>query len=637
LYSDASVELVKQRLGVHELPESLVHLIREKAEGNPFYCEELAYSLRDAKLIVIHDGVCEPAPNVDLKQIAFPDKVEDIVISRIDLLSAPQQLALKVASAIGRIFAYQLLSEIHPVREDIPQLMDNLLSKVDLTPLETPEPDLTYMFKHIITQEVSYNLMLFQQRRGLHQAIAEWYETKHGDDLPGYYSTLAYHWNKVAEGPDADPATIDKAIDYLVKAANQAMQNFANMEAGVYFKSALALLAKLPASPERDRQELGIQPLLAYSLVSQRGYGDPEVEATYQRASDLSTQLSDSIPDAAQLAFILYGIFSYHASRGEYPPAQEFADRILSLGQDRNSPMILAMGNQCKGIVSFCQGNLVDALKHAQLSYDIAEPLDRATFFAISEEFQAYTSAWLALTQMLLGYPDQARKTWEHALAITEQQPYPRCFVLGFAFLPQLLHDIPATFARTEELVGISQKYSFVLLGLQGNIFRAWALATGPKEPMGVQILEGTTVVPKFVKLDSFVPWYLALLADGRDAAGNHEGALQALEEAMVYAERAGGNFYLPELFRMKAEILQAQDSKSEMVEQLYREAVSRAQSQSAKWWELRASVSLARFLQRQGRTKEAYPLLREITGWFQEGSDTPDLMQARALLAALP
>jgi predicted ATPase len=105
----------------------------------------------------------------------------------------------------------------------------------------------------------------------------------------------------------------------------------------------------------------------------------------------------------------------------------------------------------------------------------------------------------------------------------------------------------------------------------------------------------------------------------------------------MSYAERAGGNFYLPELFRMKGEILQAQDSEPEMVEQLYREAVSRAQSQSAKWWELRASVSLARFLQRQGRTQEAYPLLREIIGWFQEGSDTPDLMQARALLAALP
>ena len=634
LESNDSVEIVKQRLDVHELPAPLAGLIQEKAAGNPFYCEELAYSLRDAKQIVLHDGVCELAPGTDLKQISFPARVEDIIISRIDLLVSQQQIALKVASAIGRIFAYQILYEIYPVREDAPYLVENLnaLSKVDLTLLDTPEPDLSYMFKHIITQEVAYNLMLFQQRRSLHQAIAQWYEQKHADDLPNYFSTLAYHWNKVAEGDDAKPETINKAIDYLFKAGNQAMQNFANVEASVHFKNALALLAKLPPSVERDHKEYEIQPLLAYSIVSQRGYGDPEVEAAYKRASDLSV----GIQHTAQQAFILYGIFSYHASRGEYQPASEFAERIYALGEGTNDPMMLSMANQCKCIVAFCRGDLASALTHAQLSYDLAEPLERMGIFAIGEDFQAYTCAWLALAQMLNGYPDQSRRTFEHALSMTQNQPYPHCFVLGFAFLPQLLHDIPATFARSEELVGISQKYSFVLLGLQGNIFRAWALATAQKEPMGIQILEGTAVVPKFVKLDSFVPWYLALLAEGRSSVGNYEGALQAVDEALSYAERAGGNFYKPELYRVKGDIFKARGDSPADVEPLYREAVTSAQSISSKWWELRASISLARLLQLEHKNTEARALLEPVYNWFTEGQDTPDLLEARSLLAEL-
>jgi predicted ATPase/class 3 adenylate cyclase len=635
LESDDTLELVKQRLGARELPESVANLIKEKAEGNPFFSEELAYALRDAKIIVIRDGTCELAPNApDIHQMTFPDKVEDVIISRIDLLSASQQLALKVASVIGRIFAYRTLSEIHPVGEDIPHLMQdlNVLSKVDLTPLESPDPDLRYMFKHIITQEVSYNLMLFEQRRQLHQAIGEWFEKNHQEDVANYYPVLAYHWNKVAEGAQADPLLLSKAIGYLFKAGEQAVQNYANPEASAHLKNALALLQRLPASMERDQQEIGMQTMLAYSLVTQRGYGDAEVEQAYRRAHELSEKMQGS----AQLGFILYGMFSFYASRAEYKDAEQIADRLVEIATNLNDQPMLAVGYQSKGIVAFCQGDLTKGLEYAQRSYEVADPLDSKAFFQFGGDFQAYTSAWVALSQILLGYPNQAQKTYDDALAITEKQPYPHCFVLGFACIPQLKHDVPATLARTEELVGLSQKYSFVLLGLQGNIFRAWTLATAQKEPMGVQILEGITPVPKLVKLDSFVPWYLSLLAEAESAMGKYDAAVQAIDEAMSYAERAGGNFYQAELYRVKGSILEAQGAPPETVEQLYREAVMRARSQQAKWWELRASVSLARLLLLEDRRAEGRTVLEPVYGWFKEGFDTADLVGAKSLLNEL-
>lgn len=629
-----SMELVKQRLGVVDLPESVAALIKDKAEGNPFFSEELAYALRDARLIVIQNGTCKLAPDTDLASMNFPYKVEEIIVSRIDLLTSAQQLALKVASVIGRIFAYRTLSEIHPVRADIPRLVEDLsiLSKVDLTPLEAPEPNLSYMFKHIITQEVAYNLMLFEQRRQLHQSIGEWYEKNHADDLVNYYPTLAYHWDKVAEGNDAEPAIISKAIGYLFQAAEQAVRNYANPEASTHLKNALGLLQRLPESTERDQREIGMQAMLAYSLVTQRGYGDPEVEQAYQRANALSEKMQGS----AQLGFILYGMFSFYASRGEYREAQQIADRLIEIGEKLNDKPILAVGYQSKAIVAFCSGNLTGALKSAQKSYDIADPLDSSAFFQFGGDFQAYTSSWLSMSQLLVGHPDKAQKTYEHGLAISEKQPYPHCFVLGFAYLPQLKHDIPDIFKRADELVGLSQRYSFILLGLQGNIFRAWGLAVAQKEEMGMQILESITPVPKMVKLDSFVPWYLALLSEAQSVHGKHESAVQSIDEAMGYAERAGGNFYQAELHRVKGDVLKAQGTDAGEVEAQYREAILRAKAQNAKWWELRASTSLAHLLHSQDRSKEARNLLHPIVSWFAEGLDTPDVKEAMTLLNEL-
>ena len=180
------VALVRQRLGVASLPEPLAAFIYTKTEGNPFFSEELAYGLRDDGLISIANGECRLAPHaVDFQSLGLPDTVQGVITSRIDRLTASQQLTLKVASVIGRIFEFETLHDIHPIETDKNHLADYLngLARLDITRLETPEPDLSYIFKHIITQEVAYNMMLFSQRRELHRAVADWYEQTYAEDL----------------------------------------------------------------------------------------------------------------------------------------------------------------------------------------------------------------------------------------------------------------------------------------------------------------------------------------------------------------------------------------------------------------------------------------------------------------------
>ncbi len=116
------------------------------------------------------DGVCQIAPTADLHAIAFPDTVQGAIISRVDRLTSTQQLTLKVASVIGRIFPVRTLRAIYPVATDGTHFHTDLaaLARLDITPIEAVEPDLSYIFKHAITQDVVYNLMLFAQRRQLH-------------------------------------------------------------------------------------------------------------------------------------------------------------------------------------------------------------------------------------------------------------------------------------------------------------------------------------------------------------------------------------------------------------------------------------------------------------------------------------
>ncbi|HEY6040688.1 MAG TPA: adenylate/guanylate cyclase domain-containing protein [Anaerolineae bacterium] len=230
------IRLLCQRLNVTALPEPVVKLILEKAEGHPFFSEELVNALRDRGLIEIRGNECRITPAAgDLSMIDLPDTVDGVIISRIDRLSAPQQLTLKVASVIGRVFAYRILEAIHPIESDKSELATylNILRKLDLTPLETMEPEVLYSFKHIITRDVVYGLMLFAQRQRLHRAVAEWYEHTQAQELAPFYPLLAHHW-RLADVPA-------KAVEYYEESGEQALVGGAYREAANFYEEALSL------------------------------------------------------------------------------------------------------------------------------------------------------------------------------------------------------------------------------------------------------------------------------------------------------------------------------------------------------------------------------------------------------------
>ncbi|HMS00868.1 MAG TPA: adenylate/guanylate cyclase domain-containing protein [Anaerolineales bacterium] len=255
--------LVCQRLGVRSIPPAIGSLIREKSEGHPFFAEELAYALRETGLLVIreHEATINES-FTDFAELTLPDTLQAAITNRIDSLDPSQQLALKVASVIGRIFAFRALQAVYPIDSDKPALREYMesLTRLSLTLVESETPDLAYIFKHAVTREVAYNLMLFSQRRQLHQSVAEWIETSNEGNLDSYYPLLAYHWSQAAETPETsrNDRIIEKAVEFLDKAGVQAVENNANREAIQFFKDALTLDSRLPkpagVEEARDRK-----------------------------------------------------------------------------------------------------------------------------------------------------------------------------------------------------------------------------------------------------------------------------------------------------------------------------------------------------------------------------------------------
>jgi CheY-like chemotaxis protein/class 3 adenylate cyclase len=224
--------LACEHLGVVSLPNGLVEIIG-RADGNPQFIEEMVYILRDDGYIRIEGGECQVLPHVDLDAIVFPTTPEGLIKSRLDRLSPSEQLTLKIASVIGKSFTLDLLMDLYPLNSDKPYIINHLETFTNLDLVSVSANNQSYSFQDENTYQAVYSSMLFSQRRQLHRQLAEWIEEKKADTLPENYAVLADHWRK------ADDTA--KAIDYLEKAGQRALEEGDYETAEFYFKETLEL------------------------------------------------------------------------------------------------------------------------------------------------------------------------------------------------------------------------------------------------------------------------------------------------------------------------------------------------------------------------------------------------------------
>ncbi len=241
--------LVSQRLGVESLPEEVSALIRDRAEGNPFYSEELAFALRGMGALVVENGRCYmDVDEEEAAALSLPASLQGAITSRIDLLKPSEQIVLKAASVIGTVVRSRMLCDIADPTlsvNEIEEALDSLV-KHDVLQLELEADESTFRFKHVLTREVAYLLMLGAQRAGMHRRAGEWLEKEHPSDRAPVFALLAHHW-ELAQEPES-------ALGYLEQAGAQAVRTYSNRAACDFLNRATSLAAEHEIEVDAERR-----------------------------------------------------------------------------------------------------------------------------------------------------------------------------------------------------------------------------------------------------------------------------------------------------------------------------------------------------------------------------------------------
>ena len=202
------------------------------AQGNPFYIEELLNYLNDR-------GIDPQEPDA-LLRLDLPNSLYSLILGRIDQLTEDQRTVLKVASVIGRLFQVAMLWGVYQPFAEHDGLMRDLsiLADMELTSLDSPEPELAYLFKHVLTQEVAYETLSFATRALLHDQIGQYIEDRHPGFVEQHLDLLAHHYDRSENVP--------KRREYLRKAGEAAQASSANVSAISYYQRLLPLLEDQP-------------------------------------------------------------------------------------------------------------------------------------------------------------------------------------------------------------------------------------------------------------------------------------------------------------------------------------------------------------------------------------------------------
>ena len=280
----------------------LKRLIIERTEGNPFFLEEMVQALFDDSALVRNGAV---KVTRSLSQLRLPPTVQGILAARIDRLPSGQKELLQTLSVIGRESPLSLVRRIASCSEPELERMLADLQAGEFVYERPALPEVEYVFKHALTQEVAYNSLLIERRKLQHELAGAALESLYTDRLDDHLSGLAHHYSR--------SDNVAKAAEYLGRAAQQAIERSAYADAIRNLTEAIDLLSKLPDGPECIQRELALQLSLGLASIPAKGWASPDAGRAFTRARELCERLGDP----PELFPALFGIAGIHLLRAE--------------------------------------------------------------------------------------------------------------------------------------------------------------------------------------------------------------------------------------------------------------------------------------------------------------------------------
>jgi class 3 adenylate cyclase/predicted ATPase len=622
------VIMIQHVAGGKLLPAAVLEQIVKKTDGVPLFVEELTKMVLESGLLREKEEDYELAG--PLPPLAIPATLQDSLMARLDRLASAKEI-VQLSAILGRELTYEMLQAVSSLDEDTLQQGLSRLVEAELLYQRGIPPKATYTFKHALIQETAYQSLLKGTRQQYHQRIAGMLAGEFAETVATQPELVAHHYTEAGLG--------EQAVPFWQQAGQLAMERSANEEAIAHLTRGLEVLGELPESAERDQQELALQMALGSSLIVSKGYAVAEVEQTYSKALELCRRIGDT-PEVVPVLYAL-GRY-YYVFRAEFQIAHDLGVRLMKLAQDQNDAAALMMAHTVLGITSFWTGQFVATREHVEQALTLFDSgMRRDRDFRYAQDIRIVCLCYRVWTLMHLGYPKQAIEVLQEMEALSDELLHPpstALFLVTACFLHYWRRDAQKTQESADSLLATSAEYGFAQWMPFGTIFMTWSqIQNGAGELEIEQLRQAIIDWQGVFCFEIVLPLFQGVLTDAYRTAGIVEQGLEVVGEALVKVERSGERQEEARLHLMKGELLLIQSDPDEQhAEGCFQQAVKVSRRQSAKYPELQAAMSLSRLWQAQGRKEEARSLLSDVYGWFTEGFDTKDLIEAKALLDEL-
>jgi len=520
LPTGSSSDLVQAILEGGEVAADPRNLILTRASGNPLFIEEFTRTLLERGYIQRKDG--HYVLTVEPSDIEVPDTIQGIIAARIDRLEANLKRTLQVASVIGRDFAYRILQTITAMQQELKSCLLNL-QELEFIYEKSLFPELAYIFKHALTQEVAYNSLLLKRRRELHEKIGEAIENLYLQRLEEFCEILAHHYSSSENW--------EKAYHYLKLSGDKATRNYSLSEAFHFYKVAMNALNKLPDTRYNKHKGIEVR-LSALSPMLNLVYPEDSLQILQDGAS-----LSIELGDQKSLAIFNSRIGTYYAYQGDTCKGVDYCEKSFQSAVAIDEVEIAAPNAQQLCNSYFVIGNYQKLVQVAREAIAMIESKHReADYFGTILNIYSGICGHCGHALGMMGYFEEGMSLCEKSLSHAQREANLYGIALSefnYGFMFTHRGDGKSAIPHLEESIRIFEKTQIVLLlGLTlTGLGRAYNLLG--ELQLAQECIEKGLKLQKQAGLRAFLSYHYYCLSSLQFDSGWVDYARKSAEEAL--------------------------------------------------------------------------------------------------------
>ncbi|HUT83655.1 MAG TPA: adenylate/guanylate cyclase domain-containing protein, partial [Thermodesulfobacteriota bacterium] len=363
-----TLAMVCHLLGTEDIDSNLAELVLEKTEGVPFFIEEFIKSLKDLKIIERKENKYHLAKST--QEVTIPSTIQDVIMARVDSLPAGAKEVLQTGSVIEREFSYALIKKITDLPEH--ELLSHLsvLKDSELLYERGIYPESTYVFKHVLTQEVVYDSVLEKKRKKLHKEIGKSIEQLYQDNLQEHYGILSEHFIK--------SESYENAVQYLKLAGKRAVKTGSMNDAILYAKKTISSLERLPRTEDVLKKIIDARTILGLLMIEMNYF--QEAQEAIKPIMELA--LKSSYKKRVSQILTIIGSCEYCIEEN-FPKAFEFLEKALKISEEIGDIASSAQGNYWLGYAFSLNCEFERASDHLEKSLNTAVQANNVVFTVV--------------------------------------------------------------------------------------------------------------------------------------------------------------------------------------------------------------------------------------------------------------